>query len=166
LDHLKRQAETPFRRESTPSAPRRFMTAANLPLAPATAHRQNNLKEVMRRAIKAYRVLVTGEIGYLPMNREQANRFVQVIAALYEKGRLSATSNLPFGQWDATFAQDTTLTAALPDRLPHHAQVVPIAGESHRLKHQRQAGMAQAISPRNESIPVPAGDGGVSVLNR
>jgi hypothetical protein len=41
----------------------------------------------------------------------------------------------------ATFAQDTTLTAALLDRLLHHAHIVPIAGESYRLKHQRQAGM-------------------------
>jgi DNA replication protein DnaC len=51
---------------------------------------------------------------------------------------------LPFGQWDTTFAQDTTLTAALLDRLLHHAHIVPIAGESYRLKHQRQAGMIRA----------------------
>lgn len=124
----------------------RFMTAADLLLALATAHRQNNLKEVMHRAIKAYRVLVIDEIGYLPMSREQANLFFQVIAALYEKGSLIVTSNLPFGQWDATFAQDTTLTAALLDRLLHHAHIVPIAGESYRLRHQRQAGMVQAVS--------------------
>ena len=64
-----------------------------------------------------------------------------MIAAKYEKGSLIVTSNLPFGQWDATFAQDTTLTAALLDRLLHHAHVVPISGESYRLKHQRQAGV-------------------------
>jgi DNA replication protein DnaC len=33
------------------------------------------------------------------------------------------------------------LTAALLDRLLHHAHIVAIAGESYRLKHQRQAGM-------------------------
>jgi hypothetical protein len=47
------------------------------------------------------------------------------------------------GQWDSTFAQDATLTASLLDRLLHHARIVPIAGESYRLKHQRQAGMVQ-----------------------
>lgn len=118
----------------------RFMTAADLLLSLTTAHLQNNLKTVMHRSIKAYRLLIIDEIGYLPMNREQANLFFQVIAALYEKGSLIVTSNLPFGQWDATFAQDTTLTAALLDRLLHHAHIVPIAGESYRLKHQRQAG--------------------------
>lgn len=57
---------------------------------------------------------------------------------MYERSSLIVTSNLPFGQWDTTFAQDTTLTAALLDRMLH---IVPIAGENYRLKHQRQAGM-------------------------
>ena len=100
-------------------------------------------EDVMQRAINSYRLLIIDEIGYLPMNREQANLFFQVIAARYERGSLIVTSNLPFGQWDATFAQDATLTAALLDRLLHHARIVPIAGESYRLKHQRQAGMVQ-----------------------
>ena len=122
----------------------RFITAADLLLTLTTAHLQNNLKAVMHRAIKAYRLLIIDEIGYLPMNRDQANLFFQVIAALYEKGSLIVTSNLPFGQWDTTFAQDTTLTAALLDRLLHHAHIVPIAGESYRLKHQKQAGMIRS----------------------
>lgn len=121
----------------------RFMTAADLLLTLTTAHQQNNLKAVMQRSIKAYRLLIIDEIGYLPMTREQANLFFQVIAALYEKGSLIVTSNLPFGQWDTTFAKDTTLTAALLDRLLHHAHIVPIAGESYRLKHQRQSGMVE-----------------------
>ena len=121
----------------------RFTTAADLLLTLSVAHVQNQLKAVMHRAIACYRLLIIDEIGYLPMSREQANLFFQVIAARYEKGSLIVTSNLPFGQWDATFAQDATLTAALLDRLLHHAHIVPIAGESYRLKHQRQAGMGQ-----------------------
>lgn len=119
----------------------RFTTAADLLLTLSVAHAQNQLKAVMHRSIAAYRLLIIDEIGYLPMSREQANLFFQVIAARYEKGSLIVTSNLPFGQWDATFAQDATLTAALLDRLLHHAHIVPIAGESYRLKHQRNAGM-------------------------
>ncbi len=122
----------------------RFTTAADLLLTLTVAHAQNQLKTVMHRAISAYRLLIIDEIGYLPMNREQANLFFQVIAARYEKGSLIITSNLPFGQWDTTFAQDATLTAALLDRLLHHAHILPIAGDSYRLKHQRQAGMIQA----------------------
>ncbi len=57
----------------------------------------------------------------------------------------------PFGQWDATFAQNATLTAALLDRLFHHARIVPIAGESYRLKHQYAAGMVK--SKREKLLP-------------
>ena len=122
----------------------RFTSAAELLLTLSAAHAQNRLKTLMRRSVAAYRLLIIDEIGYLPMNREQANLFFQVIAQRYEKGSVIVTSNLPFGQWDATFAQDSTLTAALLDRLLHHAHIVPIAGESYRLRHQRQAGMLAA----------------------
>ena len=128
----------------------RFTTAADLLLTLTTAHIQNQLKGVMHRAINSYRLLIIDEIGYLPMNREQANLFFQVIAARYEKGSLIVTSNLPFGQWDATFAGDATLTAALLDRLLHHARIVPIAGESYRLKNQRAAGM---VKSKRETAP-------------
>ncbi|BBE08480.1 Transposase/IS protein [Mycoavidus cysteinexigens] len=123
----------------------RFTTAADLMLLLTTAYRQNNMKATLHRAIKAYRLMIIDEVGYVPMNREQANLFFQVIATLYEKSSVIVTSNLPFGQWDTTFAQDTTLTAALLDRLLHHAHVVPIAGESYRLKHQRQAGLIHPV---------------------
>lgn len=119
----------------------RFMTAADLLLLLATAVRQGTLAEVLRRAVLAYRLLVIDEIGYLPMSREQANLFFQVIAKRYEKGALIVTSNLGFGQWDSAFAGDATLTAALLDRLLHHAHIVPIQGESYRLRNKRKAGV-------------------------
>jgi len=34
------------------------------------------------------------------------------------------------------------------DRLLHHAHIVPIAGDSYRLKHQRHAGMVPLDLPR------------------
>ncbi len=123
----------------------RFTTAADLMLLLTTAYQQNNMKAILHRTIKAYRLMIIDEVGYVPMNREQANLFFQVIAALYEKSSVIVTSNLPFGQWDTTFAQDTTLTAALLDRLLHHAHIVPIAGDSYRLRRQRQAGMIHPI---------------------
>ena len=46
--------------------------------------------------------------------------------------------------------QDATLTAALLDRLLHHARIMPIAGESYRLKNQRMAGM---IKSKRETAP-------------
>jgi DNA replication protein DnaC len=67
--------------------------------------------------------------------------FFQVVARRYEKGSLILTSNLAFGSWDEAFASDAVLTAAMLDRILHHATVVQIAGESYRLKDKRRAGI-------------------------
>jgi DNA replication protein DnaC len=119
----------------------RFITAADLLMILTMAHRQNQLAEALKRFVTPYRLLIIDEIGYLPMSREQANLFFQVIAKRYERGSLIVTSNLPFGQWDQTFADDATLTAAMLDRLLHHSHVVPIQGDSYRLKDKRKAGI-------------------------
>lgn len=119
----------------------RFITAADLLMILTTAHRQNQLADALKRFVNPYRLLIIDEIGYLPMSREQANLFFQVIAKRYERGSLIVTSNLPFGKWDQTFADDATLTAAMLDRLLHHAHVVPIQGDSFRLRDKLRAGV-------------------------
>ena len=40
-------------------------------------------------------------------------------------------------------ADDTTLTAALLDRLLHHGHIVCIRGDSYRLKDKQKAGMTR-----------------------
>ena len=119
----------------------RFTTAADLVLLLETAQRQGRLKEVLHRAVNIYRLLVIDEIGYLPMGREQANLFFQVVTRRYERGAMVLTSNLTFGSWDQAFAGEAVLTAAMLDRLLHHATVVQISGESYRLKDKRRAGV-------------------------
>ncbi|MEQ3640873.1 MAG: ATP-binding protein, partial [Alteromonas sp.] len=48
------------------------------------------------------------------------------------------------------FADDQTLTAALLDRLLHHAHIVQIAGNSYRLRGKKTAGIAPVINKHNE----------------
>ena len=91
----------------------------------------------------APRILIIDEIGYLPLAREQANHFFQVIAKRYEKGSIILTSNLNFSQWDKAFAEDNVLTAAMLDRLLHHSEILALKGESYRLKEKQKAGMIQ-----------------------
>jgi DNA replication protein DnaC len=120
----------------------RFITAADLMLQLATAKSQGRLKEYFNRAVLGPKLLVVDEIGYLPFGREEANLFFNVVAKRYERGSMVLTSNLPFTQWPGAFADDQTLTAAMLDRLLHHAHIVPITGESYRLKDKRRAGQA------------------------
>lgn len=120
----------------------RFVTAADLMLQLATAKAQGRLKEYFNRAVIGPKLLIVDEIGYLPFGREEANLFFNVIAKRYERGSMVLTSNLPFTQWASAFADDQTLTAAMLDRLLHHAHIVQITGESYRLKDKRKAGQS------------------------
>jgi DNA replication protein DnaC len=120
----------------------RFITAADLMLQLAAARTQGRLKEYFNRTVIGPRLIVIDEIGYLPFGREEANLFFNVVAKRYERGSIVLTSNLPFTQWAGAFAGDQTLTAAMLDRLLHHAHIVQISGESYRLKDKRKAGQA------------------------
>lgn len=118
----------------------RFFSAADLMLMLEAAQRQGRYRQVMHRAVNAYKLLIVDEIGYLPMSREQANLFFQVVAQRYEKGSMILTSNLTFGSWDSAFAGDGVLTVVMLDRILHHSTIVNINGESFRLKDKRKAG--------------------------
>ena len=120
----------------------RFISAADLMLQLSVVKKQGKLKSYLQRAVLAPKLLVIDEIGYLPFGREEANLFFNVIAKRYERGSLILTSNLPFTQWATAFANDQTLTAAILDRLLHHAHIVQISGESYRLKDKRKIGIA------------------------
>ena len=69
----------------------------------------------------------------MPFHRDGAELLFNVIADCYERRSVIVTSNLEFGQWNQTFG-DNRLTAALIDRLVHHAHILAFTGESFRLR--------------------------------
>jgi DNA replication protein DnaC len=99
----------------------------------------------MQRSVLAPKLLIIDEIGFLPFDISESKLLFDVIAKRYEKSSIILTSNLPFGQWGQTFANDTALTSALLDRVLHHSHVIQIKGDSYRLREKKQAGL---ISPR------------------
>ena len=127
----------------------RFSTAADLMHQLSMAKSQGRLDSYIKRSIVTPKLMIIDEIGYLPFGREEANLFFNVIAKRYEKGSIIVTSNLPFSQWANAFADDTTLTAALLDRLLHHAHITQISGESYRLKDKKYAGIAPPKPMKN-----------------
>ncbi|MBU1493004.1 MAG: IS21-like element helper ATPase IstB [Actinobacteria bacterium] len=84
-------------------------------------------------------VLIIDELGYLPMPAEDAAALFQVIARRYLKGSIILTTNLGVASWGDIFT-DTTIAAAMLDRLLHRSVVISIDGDSYRLRsHQAQA---------------------------
>ena len=129
-----------------------FITAADLILKVETAQRQGRLADVLRH-LSRMSLLIIDEIGYLPLARDQAHLFFQIIAARYEKGSTIMTSNLSFGAWDQAFAGDRVLPAAMLARLLHHSQVIQIQGESYRLKDKRKAGIVGSRTGKETVTP-------------
>ena len=124
----------------------RFMTAADLVTQLDKAQQRGQFDHFMRRSLLGPSILIIDEVGYLPLQANQANLFFQVIAKRYEHGSIILTSNLSFGEWDITFAGNTALSAAMLDRLLHHAHVVQIKGDSYRLKDKKKAGVLMPAS--------------------
>ena len=90
-----------------------------------------------RRRPRRYRissVLIIDEVGFRPLDRQEANLFFRLVSRRYERGSLILTSNKNVGSWPEVFAGDEVLTTAILDRLLHHVHVVQISGRSYRLK--------------------------------
>jgi DNA replication protein DnaC len=97
------------------------------------ARMENRLESRLKHYSK-YKLLIIDEIGYLPIDREDAKLFFQLIDLRYEKKSTILTTNISFKEWDEVF-QDTMLANAILDRVLHHATVVNIVGDSYRIKN-------------------------------
>src|SRR5271165_2116942 len=84
--------------------------------------------------------VVTDEIGYLPIDRQGANLFFQLVSRRYERGSIIITSNQSLGAWGEVFG-DNVIASAILDRLLHHSITINIKGESFRLKEKLKAGL-------------------------
>ena len=96
------------------------------------ARLENRLESRLKHYSK-YRLLIIDEIGYLPIETEDAKLFFQLIDMRYEKKSTILTTNVNFKAWDEIF-QEPKLANAILDRILHHATVVTIIGDSYRLK--------------------------------
>ncbi len=132
----------------------RFITAADLAMMLEAAQRQGKLKEAMHRAVSTYRLLVIDEIGYLPLGREQANLFLQVVAKRYERGSFARGLEPMATPWLTPDVEPNLRVMGpglrrreRPDRRHARPHPPPRLGgddrrrESYRLKDKRRAGL-------------------------
>lgn len=109
-----------------------FIKCNELVLNLKKAKLENRLESRLKHYSK-YKVLIIDELGYLPIDKEDAKLFFQLIDLRYEKKSTILTTNISFKEWDTIF-QDTKLANAILDRILHHATVVNIIGPSYRIK--------------------------------
>ena len=96
------------------------------------AHYENKLEARIKHFCR-YELLIIDEIGYLPVDKQGANLFFQLIAKRYEKHSTIITTNQTFNKWGEVF-NDSIIANAILDRLLHHSTVINIKGTSYRIK--------------------------------
>lgn len=111
-----------------------FVNCHDLLLRLRSAYEKGTLERCISRYTR-YDLLIIDEIGYLPIDHDEANLLFQLINARYERHSTIITSNTELSAWVNIF-QNPTVTAAILDRLVHHAHIIKITGKSYRLKQQ------------------------------
>lgn len=99
------------------------------------------------------KVLIIDEVGYLPLDRDEASLFFRLITRRYEKASTILTSNKGFVDWGEVF-NDQVIATAILDRLLHHSTTLNIKGESYRLKEKKKAGLfaGDQLTKKNQRI--------------
>ena len=110
------------------------------------------------RRLKATRylnsaLLVIDEVGFRPLDRQEANIFFRLVSVRFKKSSIILTSNKHVRDWPEIFAGDEILTTAILDRLLHHVHIVHIDGHSYSLRE-----IDGLLRPPN---PAPAQGGGI-----
>jgi DNA replication protein DnaC len=77
--------------------------------------------------------LVIDELGYLPLPAEAASALFQVVSQRYLKTSIVLTTNRGVASWGEVLG-DTTVAAAMLDRLLHRSVVLNLDGDSYRLR--------------------------------
>ncbi len=89
-----------------------------------------------RRLIKAD-LIVIDDIMMVDPDMKRANAFFHFINALYEKASIVITTNKSPKHWVEKLG-DEVLTAAVLDRILHHAEVIKLSGESLRSINRKE----------------------------
>ncbi|HSN66922.1 MAG TPA: IS21-like element helper ATPase IstB [Fusibacter sp.] len=93
-----------------------------------------NRLDARLRHFNKYKLLIIDEVGYLPIDSDDAKLFFQLIDKRYEKRSTIITTNISFEAWDEVFL-DPVIANAILDRVLHHAQVVNVIGPSYRTRN-------------------------------
>ena len=110
-----------------------FISCHDLLLRLNSAHQRGTLERVLKHYAR-YQLLIIDEIGYLPIEGNDASLLFQLLNHRYEQHSTIVTTNLALSGWAELFKSPET-AAAILDRLVHHSKIFKMTGKSYRLKH-------------------------------
>ncbi|MGH3040690.1 MAG: ATP-binding protein, partial [Gaiellaceae bacterium] len=113
-----------------------YTTAADLVAKTQRAALEGRWQTTMR-FWNGPQLLICDELGYLPLPAEAASHLFQVVSRRYEHGSIILTTNRGIASWGDIF-DDTTVAAAILDRLLHHGTVLTINGPSYRMRRHHE----------------------------
>jgi len=108
----------------------------------------NNLSHLLRtegilarsntrlKRIRNCDLLILDEVGNAILDRQDANRFFQLVCDFYQQTSIILTSNKDFQEWTSTLG-DAVMTTAVLDRVLHKCEVFNISGDSWRMSEQQ-----------------------------
>lgn len=112
-----------------------FVTMDNLMHVLKTQQISRKSKGKLNRILSSSLVIID-EVGYLPITRDEANLFFQLISSLHEQASLIITSNKGFEDW-VELLGDPALTTAVLDRISYRCELFNMIGKSYRLEHRK-----------------------------
>jgi DNA replication protein DnaC len=84
-------------------------------------------------------LVIIDEVGFEPMDRQEASLFFRLVSYRYGRGSILITTNKGIRDWPDVLAGDEVLATAILDRLLHKSHVMNIKGRSYRLRDLEQA---------------------------
>jgi len=105
-------------------------------------HRLSRLEQKLEKVD----LLIVDELSYLTFSKSQSELLFHVLSIRNERGSVIITTNLEFSRWGELFP-NSMLTAALIDRLTHHAHILNMNAESYRFK--------QRLSKKTGGVAMP-----------
>ncbi len=116
----------------------RFWTTAGLVNELLQAQDEHRLNRFIAATLRLD-LVVLDELGFIPFSATGAQALFTLCSELYERVSMIVTTNLKFADWVQIFG-DERLTAALLDRLTHHAHILELLGKSFRFRQRMQGG--------------------------
>ena len=114
----------------------RFTMASDMLHELAAQDSDASLARRLRRFTQP-QLLAIDELGYLNYDNRYADLLFEVVTRRYLARPVLITTNKPFSEWNDVFSS-AACVVTLVDRLIHRSEIVPLDGESYRLREAKE----------------------------